>query len=108
MNKQVDEMTRDLCEIECKGMKCNTCDAYGCKYRMWAEALYNAGYRKQERGEWVKDGKSKFKHRYHCSACNFYLIGAPTKHCPNCGARMKGEEDGKAKYTLPHRRRGQI
>lgn len=44
--KQIEEMARDLCNIDCKGMKCNVCDAYGCEYRMQAEALYNAGYRK--------------------------------------------------------------
>ena len=46
--KQIEEMTESLCDIECKGMKCNTCDRYGCEYRVLAEALYNAGYRKQE------------------------------------------------------------
>lgn len=45
--KQIEEMAKDLCDIECKGMKCNTCDTYGCEYRMQAEALYNAGYRRQ-------------------------------------------------------------
>lgn len=44
--KQIEEMTKDLCDIECKGMKCNECDGYGCEYRMTAEALYTAGYRK--------------------------------------------------------------
>ena len=46
--KQIEEMAKDLCDIECKGMKCDTCDGYGCEYRMQAEALYNTGYRKQE------------------------------------------------------------
>lgn len=50
-----------------------------------------AGYRKQSVGEWMKDEQSIFEHRYHCSVCNFYLIGVPTNHCPNCGAKMKGE-----------------
>ena len=44
--KQIEEMTETLCNIECKGMKCNVCDHYGCEYRMLAEALYTAGYRK--------------------------------------------------------------
>ena len=42
-------------------------------------------------GEWIKDEKSKFEHRYYCSACNFYLFGAPTKYCEECGAKMDGE-----------------
>lgn len=47
MKEQIEELTKDLCDIECKGMKCNECDGYACEYRMLAEALYNAGYRKQ-------------------------------------------------------------
>lgn len=59
--KQIEEMTNDLCNIECKGMKCNVCGT-GCEYRILAEALYNAGYRKQSEpfsrphekgGEWI-------------------------------------------------------
>ena len=49
--KQIEEMVRDLCDIECKGMKCNICDSHCCEYRMQAEVLYNAGYRKQSEGE---------------------------------------------------------
>lgn len=45
-DKQIDEMVKDLCDIDCKGMKCDSCDSYGCEYAMQAEALYNAGYRK--------------------------------------------------------------
>ena len=44
--KQIEEMTKEICDIECKGMKCDYCDHYGCEYRMTAEALYNVGYRK--------------------------------------------------------------
>ena len=43
--KQIEDITHDLCEIHCKGMKCATCDT-GCEFRIEAEALYNAGYRK--------------------------------------------------------------
>lgn len=50
IDKQIEEMTNDLCDIDCKGMKCNDCDSYGCEYRMQAEALYNAGYRKIPEG----------------------------------------------------------
>jgi hypothetical protein len=59
-------------------------------YRWLATEAYNAGYRKQSEGEWIKDEESKFEHRYHCSVCNFYLIGEPTKYCEDCGAKMKG------------------
>lgn len=49
---------------------------------------------KQIEGEWIKDEKSKFEHRYYCSACNFYLFGAPTNYCEECGAKMKVGADG--------------
>jgi RNA polymerase subunit RPABC4/transcription elongation factor Spt4 len=55
-----------------------------------ARHLYDKGWRKQKEGEWIKDEESKFEHRYHCSVCNFYLIGEPTKYCEDCGAKMKG------------------
>ena len=61
-------------------------------YESKAQALYNAGYCKQEQGEWIKDERSKFVHRYHCSVCNFFLIGEPTKYCEDCGSKMKGGE----------------
>lgn len=90
MNKQIEEMAKDICKL---GKPCEKCSAYpdACKAVKYAERFYNAGYRKQSGGEWIKDEKSKFKHRYHCTACDFYLIGAPTKHCPSCGAKMKGD-----------------
>lgn len=42
----VEEMADNICEIQNKGMKCAVCDT-GCDCRMFAEALYNAGYRRQ-------------------------------------------------------------
>lgn len=58
--------------------------------KMYAQDLYWRGYRKQSEGEWLQDEESKFVHRYHCSVCNFYLIGEPTKYCEDCGAKMRG------------------
>ncbi len=66
-----------------------------------AEALYNAGYRKQKEGEWVKatewmrgDGEI---YDYRCSSCNMLAEDGGygnrdnlTKYCPNCGAHMRG------------------
>lgn len=54
--------------------------------------LYNADYRKQSEGEWIKDNTSKFKNRYNCSVCDYRFFGIPTPYCPKCGARMKGGE----------------
>lgn len=52
--KQIEDMVKDLCEIHCKGFKCEVCDM-ACEYRMLAEALYNIGYRKQSEKYLVKE-----------------------------------------------------
>ena len=57
-----------------------------------AEALYNAGYRRQSDGEWEKRTFIIFdseKVGYNCSECNT-TWDTETKFCPNCGAKMKG------------------
>jgi hypothetical protein len=86
--KQIDEMAKDLCDIECKGMKCGICDSYGCEYRMQAEALYNANYRKQSEGFWLKDDRPYGG--YICSVCGDSTRFYTENFCPNCGAKMKG------------------
>ena len=67
-----------------------------------AKDLYNAGYRKQSEGEWIKTETN-----YTCSACNFNVISwsgeydgyecergiSLMKFCPNCGAKMKGDKE---------------
>ena len=60
-----------------------------------ADMLYNAGYRKQSKGEWIKT--SEFMPIYGCSVCkerNLFKDGNNvfSNFCPNCGAKMKGGE----------------
>lgn len=97
--KQIEEMAKDLCDIECKGMKCGICDSYGCEYRMQAEALYNAGYRKQIVGEWKFEFNLDDDDFYKCSVCGRQEVinglckeRNPVEHYPycHCGAKMKG------------------
>ena len=54
-------------------------------------ALYNAGYRKQSEGEW-KRVSDKYP-RYVCTACNHLYNNKEYKYCPECGAKMKGENN---------------
>lgn len=59
-----------------------------------ARAVYDAGYRKQSKGEWVVEGVY-FK-TMKCSVCNNTAnsIYDKTPFCPNCGAKMtKGDVD---------------
>lgn len=52
-----------------------------------ASVLYNAGYRKQVEGEWIKKGLSSIV----CSNCDYMAWDYHrTQYCPNCGAKMKG------------------
>lgn len=55
-----------------------------------AEAVYNAGYRKQSEGVWVL-GRSGCM--YYCSECKYAAHPREVdewSHCPRCGAKMKG------------------
>ena len=57
-----------------------------------AEAVYNAGYRKQSEGEWIVKNpmvRSPLARNYYCSACKYEPIEVKS-YCPNCGAKMKG------------------
>ena len=109
--KEIEEMFNDVVEAEqryheyCLANICHACEYYGdgeCDNHIRAEYLYNAGYRKQSVGEWIKTETN-----YTCSTCNFNVISwsgeydgyecqrgiSLMKFCPNCGASMKGGAD---------------
>ena len=65
-------------------LPCNECTA---------ELLYNAGYRKQEEGEWEIVKGSNGKEKMVCTNCRHQQDLASTfTYCPNCGAKMKGDK----------------
>ena len=112
--KQIEEMAKITAnaieEMVCK--KCEDCRWNGsgskdadCTDYVCAEALYNAGYRKQSEGEWIDQHNGKYDNPiYVCSLCrkgtllkpdidelgNMKMIQALSTFCPNCGAKMKG------------------
>lgn len=59
--------------------------------RVAADRLEKSDGRHVVRGEWVRDKKTKWKRRYFCSVCDYYLLSPPTEYCPDCGAKMRGE-----------------
>ena len=87
--KQIEEMTIDLCQAEFWDVDEDCCDLE-LDRRKTAENLYNAGYRKQSEGEWIEQGECWKTLR--CSVCGHTTdtIFDRTPFCPNCGARMKG------------------
>ena len=97
--KQIEEMAKIIghCvstlhpDIEChnKATGCY-CIENPCHNQRIADNLYNAGYRKQSEGEWMQD----FDGDYYCPFCAHYP--KEIKHyCPNCGAHMRKEDEGK-------------
>ena len=102
--KQIEEMAKDLVKIQCNRKGCEDCEFHQFKcedleyYKKFAEALYNAGYRKQSEGEWIID-RTPIDATFKCSKCGYSYIEADPqaeteyKFCPNCGAKMKGGEE---------------
>ena len=96
MNKQIEEMRRDLVEIFSEEYdKRNLITADNT-----AEKMLDKGYRKQIEGEWIAKKemyKAPSTYHYYCSNCekdaiydNFMDYARRTNFCPNCGAKMKG------------------
>lgn len=90
-NEQINEMANDLAQ-HCPDLVENCCGASSCVSCL-TRFLFNAGYRKLERGEWA--GNAYFG---HCSECGMVVnwSNVPRRlynYCPHCGADMRG--DGK-------------
>ena len=90
--KQIEGMAKTFCHNE---IGCCDCIYYDglCDYLEEASKLYNAGYRKQSEGEWIrKDGF------FVCSECDktkpFAVLNSnihyyACNYCPNCGTKME-------------------
>ena len=97
MNEKIDKQAiEEMAEIMCEDCKSHFPK---CQHRVCgavlqqAEALYNAGYRKQVEGVWTfnRDGSGT------CSNCHFTQKGVwdydnHQHFCGVCGAKMKGGE----------------
>lgn len=98
MKEQIEEMARKICcnhyNGDCVGGEC-ICQ-YECIYAVYANRLYNAGYRKQKDGEWIEkseDQEEYYEYTYKCSICGHWAIIADegdSNFCPNCGSKMRG------------------
>lgn len=98
--EKIYEMALDLCVS--RGVAyvddCRKCCVHeGCLYQSMARGLYKAGYRKQSEGMWEIVIGSNGKEKMVCTNCRHQQDLASTfTYCPNCGAKMKGADDGKA------------
>lgn len=106
-NELIQEMAKAICKSrgitdvdDCE--KCWRCDNIDscCLYQEIANGLYNKGYRKFERGEWIRQTKELgvIKPEAICSNCGrsavYQIIDdrwAWENYCPHCGADMRGE-----------------
>ena len=93
--KQIEEMAKTICK-HYNTEKCTKCGEYPyCSVGLSAEALYNAGYRKQIEGEWIFKQTHYEADECNCSICGQLMTtakGVRMNYCPNCGAKMKGGE----------------
>ena len=100
MNKQIEEMARDLCRLSCTCEECQnvaTQNKDKCKAKVYAERAYKKGYRKQSEGEWISGKTPNGQWGYYCSLCSASFVGENAEwiakehyYCPHCGAKMKG------------------
>ena len=103
--KQIEEMAVDLYQIDfCKHLEQEECNATTCDH-CTAEALYNAGYRKQSEGENVSQMHPSDE--FICEKCGLIIRECcryeideddgdeicyefPYRFCPRCGMKVKG------------------
>lgn len=73
----------------------NTTDYYRAKQGVQTFQMCIAFLEKQptieerKRGKWIKDGN-----KWMCDKCGELVYDDDHNFCPNCGAYMRGEEDG--------------
>ena len=107
MNNQIEEMARDIGNSRngCFQDDCLNCRAYGqCMYQEIAQDLFEQGYRKQIEGKWItKKHPLVGDYAITCSCCGHREHRGPAwnpswvvhNFCPNCGAKMRKEDEGK-------------
>lgn len=98
-----EKMMDIICDAweECRQSDCKVCTdrphsdmrIMACTALKYTRLLREADYRKQSEGEWIwtESGQEDYEQYWVCSCCHEkdYF---EDKFCPNCGAKMKGEQ----------------
>lgn len=105
MKEQIEEIARIICTPTANKGNCEKCGfKKHCSKFDDATALYNAGYRKEQKklepiGRWVlvKPRRINRNATYKCSLCgklcsSYYNDVGEWKSCPHCRTRMGGVE----------------
>ena len=60
-----------------------------------ADHLISNGVTVRKHGRWLQEGNAVYMWRHNCSLCGdpVYNKIKPYNYCPNCGAKMDGEEN---------------
>lgn len=71
--------------------------ADGCIYGWGSDECEKCRFKCEPKtGRWiektVKEGSPFFWRRFYCTACGDWTTHGKSKFCPNCGARMEGEQ----------------
>lgn len=69
----------------------NHFDQDGRKYTLLSRYLWNEGYRKVPKGEWIIHTSFDENLNYECSVCH-HAQGHKSNHCEECGSDMREED----------------
>ena len=103
--KLIELLSQDKAYPDCDKCKTPVGHCNRCVLEIHADHLISHGVTVRERGRWEEKHEIKsFKHTnipvVQCSKCEVYFCDIINNHhymyhyCPNCGADMRGEEDG--------------
>ena len=84
-----------------KAMYCDECTDEKCQMCEYAQIMFVldnlpiADVQPVKRGRWeLIDGQEKWIQGYTCSECGQVVVTYECNFCPNCGADMRGDENG--------------
>lgn len=93
-NNSEKQIIEEMAEILKAYTKKNNIMASHVILECYAEELYSKNYRKQKVGAWIVEEDDNGYAVYRCPKCHCENVSTRS-YCPECGAKMKGENDGR-------------